>query len=78
MLAEHKAPAASIAVYAHGETIDRAAGVLNKNTGVEATADSVFRIGSITKVWTATFDWPGGMVVGHDGGTLGQRGGLLR
>ncbi|MFE1959362.1 serine hydrolase domain-containing protein [Streptomyces sp. NPDC059479] len=54
LLAEHQVPAASIAVYAHGEVIDRAAGVLNKNTGVEATADSVFQIGSITKVWTAT------------------------
>ncbi|MGW6142932.1 serine hydrolase domain-containing protein [Streptomyces sp. NPDC055140] len=54
LLAEHKVPAASIAVYAHGEMIDRAAGVLNKNTGVEATADSVFQIGSITKVWTTT------------------------
>ena len=29
-------------------------GVLNKETGVEATTDSVFQIGSITKVWTAT------------------------
>lgn len=54
LLAEHKVPAASIAVYAHGEMIDRAAGVLNKHTGVEATADSVFQIGSITKVWTTT------------------------
>ncbi|WP_046495778.1 serine hydrolase domain-containing protein [Streptomyces odonnellii] len=54
LLAEHHVPAASIAVYAHGEVITRAAGVLNKNTGVEATTDSVFQIGSITKVWTAT------------------------
>ncbi|MFC9625690.1 serine hydrolase domain-containing protein [Streptomyces sp. NPDC056930] len=54
LLAEYKVPAASIAVYAHGEVIDRAAGVLNKDTGVEATADSVFQIGSITKVWTTT------------------------
>ncbi|GLY42899.1 serine hydrolase [Amycolatopsis sp. NBRC 101858] len=29
-------------------------GVLNKATGVEVTDDSVFQIGSITKVWTAT------------------------
>ena len=29
-------------------------GVINKATGVEATDDSVFQIGSITKVWTAT------------------------
>src|SRR6202042_2564511 len=38
LLAEHKVPGAAIAVYA----------------GVEATADSVFQIGSITKTWTAT------------------------
>ena len=30
------------------------AGVLSKATGVEVTADSLFQIGSITKVWTAT------------------------
>ena len=31
-----------------------ASGILNLDTGVEATADSLFQIGSITKVWTAT------------------------
>jgi CubicO group peptidase (beta-lactamase class C family) len=31
-----------------------ASGVLNLATGVEATTDSMFQIGSITKVWTAT------------------------
>ena len=31
-----------------------AAGVLNLTTGVAATTDSLFQIGSITKVWTAT------------------------
>ena len=34
--------------------IDVAAGVLSRATGVEATADSVFQVGSITKVWTTT------------------------
>ena len=29
-------------------------GLLNKTTGVETTDDSVFQIGSMTKVWTAT------------------------
>ncbi|MGW0086582.1 serine hydrolase [Streptomyces sp. NPDC003393] len=29
-------------------------GVLNRNTGVEVTDDSLFQIGSITKVWTTT------------------------
>jgi len=54
LLAEHKVPGAAIAVYADGEVFDFASGVLSHATGVEATADSVFQIGSITKTWTAT------------------------
>ncbi len=54
LLAEHQVPGAAIAVLADGEVIDHAAGVLNKSTGVESTVDSVFQIGSITKVWTTT------------------------
>ncbi|HZM82963.1 MAG TPA: serine hydrolase domain-containing protein [Candidatus Limnocylindrales bacterium] len=54
LLAEHKVPGAAVAVLAGGEVSDLAAGVLSKSTAVEATADSVFQIGSITKVWTTT------------------------
>ena len=54
VLAEHDVPGAAVAVYAGGEVVDHAAGILNKATGVEATADSLFQIGSITKVWTTT------------------------
>jgi CubicO group peptidase (beta-lactamase class C family) len=54
LIAEHKVPAAAIAVSAGGEVIDHAAGVLSKSTGVEATPDSIFQIGSITKLWTTT------------------------
>ncbi|HEY9472368.1 MAG TPA: serine hydrolase domain-containing protein [Mycobacteriales bacterium] len=54
LLAEHRVPAAAVAVSVGGEIVDHAAGVLNMVTGVEATVDSVFQIGSITKVWTAT------------------------
>jgi dipeptidyl aminopeptidase/acylaminoacyl peptidase/CubicO group peptidase (beta-lactamase class C family) len=36
------------------ELVEVACGVLNLATGVEATADSLFQIGSITKVWTTT------------------------
>ena len=51
---QHGVPAASVAVL-RGDGIDAAAsGILNLATGVEATADSLFQIGSITKVWTAT------------------------
>jgi len=50
----HGVPAASVAVL-HEDDVDAAAsGVLNLATGVEATDDSLFQIGSITKVWTAT------------------------
>ncbi len=36
------------------ELVDASYGVLNQNTEAPATATSVFQIGSITKVWTAT------------------------
>lgn len=36
------------------ELVRAAHGVLNKATGVTATPDSLFQIGSMTKVWTAT------------------------
>ncbi|MEO3927757.1 serine hydrolase [Micromonosporaceae bacterium B7E4] len=36
------------------ELVEAAYGVLNVETGVEVTTDSVFQIGSISKVWTAT------------------------
>lgn len=54
LLAEHQVPGAAVAVLANGEMIDRAAGVLSLATGVAATTDSLFQIGSITKVWTTT------------------------
>jgi CubicO group peptidase (beta-lactamase class C family) len=47
-------PGVAWAVLAGGEVVDGAAGVLSRSTLVEATADSVFQIGSITKLWTAT------------------------
>ena len=47
-------PAASVAILSDGKIVSAAAGVLNNDTGVEATAASLFQIGSITKVWTAT------------------------
>lgn len=54
LLAEHKVPGAAIGVYLNGEVFDFAAGVLSRSTGVEATTDSVFQIGSVTKAWTGT------------------------
>ncbi|WP_443742657.1 serine hydrolase [Umezawaea endophytica] len=54
LVVEHGVPGAQVAVLAGGEIRDEAAGVLSSRTRVEATTDSVFKIGSITKVWTAT------------------------
>ncbi|MBF6600230.1 MAG: beta-lactamase family protein [Dehalococcoidia bacterium] len=50
----YRVPGASIA-WTHGdETHSAAAGVINLGTGVEATPDTLFQIGSITKVYTTT------------------------
>jgi CubicO group peptidase (beta-lactamase class C family) len=54
LLEEYDVPAAGVAILADDEVADVAAGVLSRSTGVEATADSVFQIGSITKLWTST------------------------
>lgn len=54
LVAEHKVPGAAVAVLKDGQIVDGAAGVLSTRTGVDVTPDSVFQIGSITKVWTAT------------------------
>src|SRR5215204_1200920 len=50
----HRVPGASLAVLADGEVTALATGVLHKGTGVEATTDSLFQVGSITKAYTAT------------------------
>jgi CubicO group peptidase (beta-lactamase class C family) len=51
---EYGAPALSIAIWNDNRLYRAASGVLNVETGVEATVDSVFQIGSITKVFTAS------------------------
>ena len=50
----HGVPGVSVAVLAGGEVSALATGVLNTATGVAVTPHSLFQIGSITKVWTAT------------------------
>ncbi|GAB3892115.1 serine hydrolase [Kibdelosporangium lantanae] len=50
-------PGASLGILRLGqpdEVVEAAYGVLNVATGVETTTDSVFQIGSISKVWTTT------------------------
>ncbi|GIH22648.1 serine hydrolase [Acrocarpospora phusangensis] len=54
IVAERGVPGASVAVLTRGQVLTAAAGVLSRATGVEATADAVFQIGSITKLWTST------------------------
>ena len=54
LIERYDVPAASVGVMVDGEVAVRAAGVLSTATGVEATTDSVFQIGSITKLWTST------------------------
>jgi CubicO group peptidase (beta-lactamase class C family) len=50
----HRVPGASLAVLDGTDVTVAATGVLHRGTGVRATPDSLFQIGSITKVWTAT------------------------
>jgi CubicO group peptidase (beta-lactamase class C family) len=47
-------PGAVLGIWADGQEMVAAHGVLNAATGVETTAGSLFQIGSITKVWTTT------------------------
>ncbi|MDL4812875.1 serine hydrolase domain-containing protein [Actinomadura opuntiae] len=51
---QHAVPGVAVAIDAGGQVVEAAAGVLSTATGVEATTDSVFQIGSITKALTAT------------------------
>ncbi|MFF1715539.1 serine hydrolase domain-containing protein [Streptomyces sp. NPDC058268] len=52
---EFDVPGASLAFsHQRGETLACASGVLNRSTALPASVDSLFQIGSITKVWTAT------------------------
>ncbi|MDH2424917.1 serine hydrolase [Sphaerisporangium sp. TRM90804] len=54
LIERYEVPGATLAVFHEGELHEFAAGVLNTATGVEATTDSLFQIGSVTKLWTAT------------------------
>lgn len=54
IVAEHNIPAISLAVWQGGQLRQGASGILNLETGVKATTDSIFQIGSITKVMTAS------------------------
>lgn len=51
---EHKVPGAAIGILHDGDVTEAATGVVNLETGVEVTTDTVFQIGSMGKAWTAT------------------------
>ncbi|MGV2917417.1 serine hydrolase domain-containing protein, partial [Streptomyces alfalfae] len=51
---KHRVPAASLAILVDGDVHELADGVLHRGTRVAATTDSVFQMGSIAKVYTAT------------------------
>jgi CubicO group peptidase (beta-lactamase class C family) len=54
LAAEARVPGATLGIWADGQEILAAAGQLNCATGVTATDGSLFQVGSITKLWTAT------------------------
>lgn len=55
LVADHEVPGASVAVLAGGRIVAAAgAGVTSLGTGVPVDTDTVFQIGSITKIWTTT------------------------
>jgi CubicO group peptidase (beta-lactamase class C family) len=54
LAAEARVPGAALGIWASGQQILAAAGLLNCATGVGVTAESLFQVGSITKIWTAT------------------------
>ncbi len=54
VIREYGIPAISLAVWKENRLHQAAAGLLNRDTGVTATTDSIFQIGSITKLMTAS------------------------
>ena len=54
LASKHKVPGAVLAILDGRDVGECATGLLNLNTGVATTTDSLFQIGSITKIYTAT------------------------
>jgi len=54
LAAQHNVPGASLAVMDGDRIIEVATGVANVNTGVEVTPQTLFQIGSNTKLYTTT------------------------
>jgi CubicO group peptidase (beta-lactamase class C family) len=49
-----RVPGAVLGIWACGQEILAAAGLLNRATGIQVSTDSLFQVGSITKLCTAT------------------------
>jgi CubicO group peptidase (beta-lactamase class C family) len=49
-----RVPGAVLGIWADGQETVAACGVLNRATGAKVSTDSVFQVGSITKLWTAS------------------------
>ncbi len=54
LAAEARVTGAVLGIWHNGDEVRAAHGVLNSGTGVPVTIDSLFQLGSITKLWTAT------------------------
>ncbi|MFJ6139713.1 serine hydrolase domain-containing protein [Kitasatospora sp. NPDC092286] len=54
LAARHSVPGASLAIWHHGRQIEAATGFANADARIEATTDTLWQIGSISKVWTTT------------------------
>ncbi|MCY1136799.1 serine hydrolase [Actinoplanes sp. Pm04-4] len=54
LAARHGLPGAVLGISRGDELVEAAYGLVNVDSGVETTTESVFQIGSISKVWTAT------------------------
>jgi CubicO group peptidase (beta-lactamase class C family) len=54
LAAQHRVVGASFALLHGDEVVEAATGIANLRSGMPATTDTIFQIGSITKVYTAT------------------------
>ncbi|MER8047684.1 serine hydrolase domain-containing protein [Streptomyces sp. NPDC094032] len=54
LAARHSVPGAGLGIWYQGRQIEAVTGLANAGARIEATTDTLWQIGSLTKVWTAT------------------------
>ncbi|WP_426366847.1 serine hydrolase domain-containing protein [Streptomyces sp. E-08] len=54
LAARHAVPGAGLGIWFQGQQTEAATGLANAGARIEATTDTLWQIGSVTKVWTAT------------------------